>query len=232
VTISLVLFDLDGTLVDHDGAERAAITGWISEAGFPASVDGTPTDRIWHDLAEAAFAEHRAGRLTFQGQRRHRVARFLPLMGISSAGLTDDDLDAEFLHFLTRYETAWAAYPDAAECLTRLGDRYRVAVLTNGDQAQQQDKVHRTGLADLVEAVIASSSLGVAKPDLATFALAADRLGVRPGAVVYVGDRLEVDARPANRAGMRGIWLDRSGTGSMPPDVRTVRSLTELGDAF
>jgi putative hydrolase of the HAD superfamily len=229
---ALVLFDLDGTLVDHDGAERVAIAGWIDAAGFPTSVDGTPTERIWHDLAEAAFTEHRAGRLTFQGQRRQRVARFLPVVGVRTDGMNDDELDTQFLQYLSRYEAAWAAYPDAVECLTRLRGHVRVAILTNGDQDQQQDKIRRTGLADLIETVIASSSLGAAKPDGAAFTLAADRLGVRPDEVAYVGDRLDVDARAATRAGMRGIWLDRSGADSRPPDVPTVHSLKELGDAF
>jgi len=223
----LALFDLDGTLVDHDAAEGAAIAGWIGAAGFPTSVDGTPTEQIWHDLAEAAFTEHRAGRLTFQGQRRQRIARFLPLVGLEVEGMVDDELDAQFLHYLRRYEAAWAAYPDAVDCLTRLRGRVRVAVLTNGDQDQQLDKVHRTGLADLVESVVASSTLGVAKPDPAAFALAAERLGVTADDVVYVGDRLDVDARAATRAGMHGIWLNRYG-GSAPPDVPMIRSLTEL----
>jgi putative hydrolase of the HAD superfamily len=225
---ALVLFDLDGTLVDHDAAERAAIAGWIDAAGFPTSVDGTPTETIWHDLAEAAFVEHRAGRLTFQGQRRQRVARFLPLVGVDVEGMGDDELDAQFLHYLRRYEAAWAAYPDAVDCLTRLRGHVRVAVLTNGDQAQQQDKVLRTGLADLLESVVASSRLGVAKPDRAAFTLAADRLGVPPGDVVYVGDRLDIDARASTRAGMRGIWLDRYGDSPPPADLPTIRTLTEL----
>ena len=225
---ALVLLDLDGTLVDHDGAESAAITDWADAAGFPSSVDGIPIAQVWHDLAEATFPEYRAGRLTFQGQRRQRVARFLPLVGVETNRMSDDELDAEFLHYLHRYEGAWVAYPDAVDCLTRLRSRVRVAVLTNGDQAQQEDKVRRTGLADLVEAVLASSTLGVAKPDPAAFTLAADRLGVPPGDVVYVGDRVDVDARAATRAGMHGIWLDRIGDGPTPTDVPTIRSLTEL----
>jgi putative hydrolase of the HAD superfamily len=224
----LVLFDLDGTLVDHDAAEHAAIAGWIDAAGLPTSVDGTPTERLWHDLAEDAFVEHRAGRLTFQGQRRQRVARFLPLVGVDVDGMSDDDLDTQFLHYLHRYEAAWVAYADAVDCLTRLRGKVRVAVLTNGDQDQQQDKVNRTGLADLVESVVASSTLGVAKPHPTAFSLAADRLGVRVGDVVYVGDRLDVDARAAARAGMHGIWLNRYDGGSAPLDVPMIRTLTEL----
>jgi FMN phosphatase YigB (HAD superfamily) len=46
VTVSVILFDLDGTLVDHDTAEHAAITGWIADARFPATFGGVPTERV------------------------------------------------------------------------------------------------------------------------------------------------------------------------------------------
>jgi putative hydrolase of the HAD superfamily len=228
VRTDLILVDLDGTLVDHDAAEQAAIAGWIADAGFPTAIGGTPSERIWHDLAEEAFTEHRAGRLTFPEQRRQRVARFLPLMGVDTHLMSEGDLDAQFLNYLHRYEAAWVAYPDAVGSLTLLNAHYRVAVLSNGDQSQQQDKVDRTGLSGLLETVITSSVLGVSKPDPAAFTLAAARLGVAPATVVYVGDRLDVDARAASAAGMRGIWLNRTRSDAAAPDVTTIRSLSEL----
>jgi putative hydrolase of the HAD superfamily len=228
----MVLFDLDGTLVDHDAAEHAAITGWMSEAGFPATVDGTQSERIWHDLAEEALTQHRSGLLTFQGQRRQRITRFLPLMGIDTSTMSDAERDTQFLNYLHRYEAAWVAYPDAVDCLTLLKDRYRVAILSNGDQSQQQDKVDRTGLTRLVETVIASSALGVSKPDSAAFTLSAARLGVDPTSVVYVGDRLDSDALAATAADMRGIWLNRTGLAVAPQFVHSIRSLTELTEVI
>lgn len=228
MSASLILFDLDGTLVDHDAAEHAAITGWINEAGFPTGINGIPSKLIWHELAEEAFAEHRDGRLTFQGQRRQRVAQFLPLMGIDTAPMSEADLDAQFLNYLHRYEAAWVAYPDVIDCLTRLRGSYRVAVLSNGDQAQQQDKVNRTGLAGFVETVIASSALGVSKPDAAAFTLAAARLGIDPAEVIYVGDRLDMDAQAATGAGMCGVWLNRTAMAVAPQFGHPIRSLTEL----
>lgn len=87
-----------------------------------------------------------------------------------------------------------------------------VAVLSNGDQEQQEDKVIRTGLDRYIDAVLASGQLGVAKPDPRAFAAACSRLTVPPEAAVYVGDRLDVDAVAASRAGLRGIWLNRGGS--------------------
>ncbi|WP_084693153.1 HAD family hydrolase [Actinomadura atramentaria] len=58
------------------------------------------------------------------------------------------------------------------------------------------------------------------------FAAACAALGLPPRRVAYVGDRLDTDARGALRAGLHGVWLDRSGAG---PDAGVPR-ITTLAD--
>jgi putative hydrolase of the HAD superfamily len=228
MTVPLILFDLDGTLVDSDAAERSAITGWIHDAGFPADVAGTPSDVLWRRISDDAFPDYVAGRTTFHEQRRLRVRRFLPLMGVDVTSLSDVDLDAWFDQYRRRYEAAWRPFPDVAGCLTRVAATHRVAVLTNGDQGQQEDKMRRTGLHHLVEQVIAASTLGVAKPDPAAFHAALARLGAQPASTRYVGDDLDVDARGAVAAGLRGTWINRTGSVADPGDIPTITTLASL----
>ena len=228
MTAPLILFDLDGTLVDSHAAERTAITGWIRDAGFRADVEGTPSDVIWRRISDATFPDYFAGRTTFLEQRRIRVRRFLPLMGVDVMSLSDVDLDAWFDEYRRRYEAAWRPFPDAAECLARVAATHRIAVLTNGDQDHQDDKMRRTGLRHLVEQVIATSSLGVAKPDAEAFHAALSRLGALPAATVYVGDNLDVDARGAVSAGLRGVWLNRTGSDADPGGIPTITTLASL----
>jgi len=228
MTVPLLLFDLDGTLVDSDTAERAAITGWIHEARFPEQVEGTPSDALWRRISDDAFPDYFAGRTTFLEQRRIRVRRFLPHMGVDVTALTDADLDARFDEYRRRYEAAWRPFPDAAECLARVAATHRVAVLTNGDQGQQDDKMRRTGLHHLVEQVVATSTIGAAKPDPAAFRAALARLDAEPASTVYVGDNLDVDARGAIAAGLRGIWINRTGSDADPGDIPTITTLASL----
>jgi putative hydrolase of the HAD superfamily len=42
---------------------------------------------------------------------------------------------------------------------------------------------------------------------------------VLPAETVHVGDRLDVDAEGARDAGLHGVWLDRSGCGTLPLDA-------------
>jgi putative hydrolase of the HAD superfamily len=103
----------------------------------------------------------------------------------------------------------------------------QIAVLSNGNQEQQEQKVSRTGLGGYFDVVLTSEQLGVAKPDPRAFELACVRLGVPVRAAVYIGDRLEDDALAATAAGLRGIWLNRAGD-AVPPGVEAVDTLTDL----
>ncbi|MEJ5944531.1 HAD family hydrolase [Pseudokineococcus basanitobsidens] len=224
---SVVLFDLDGTLVDHDTALREGLIGWLTSQRLATGEECLEQlVQVWDDVAERHFPAFRARDISFQEQRRRRLRDFLPQVGIDAGRLSEESLDRTFEDCLHHYEAAWRPFDDAAPCLEALA-HLRLAVLSNGDQAQQEDKLRRTHLAHHVEVVMTSSSLGASKPDPQAFALACRRLGVDPATVVYVGDRLDVDARPATAAGLRGVWLDRQGTACA--EYRpTIASLADL----
>ncbi len=223
----LVLFDVDGTLVDHDRAAAEGVEQWLVAQGWAdaGAVAGLVSD--WDAIAERHFATFRAGLTTFQGQRRLRLRDFLPRVGIDASGWSDERLDDVFQTYLVAYEAAWRSFPDAEPCLGALQHVAQVAVLSNGDQEQQEGKISRTGLGCYIDVVLTSDQLGVAKPDPRVFALACGRLGVPPHAAVYVGDQLEVDARAATAAGLRGIWLNRKG-GAVPPGIEAINDLADL----
>lgn len=102
---------------------------------------------------------------------------------------------------LVAYEAAWRSFPDAEPRLEALGRVAQIAVLSNGNQEQQEGKVSQTGPGGYIGVVQTSGHLGVAKPDPRAFELAFVRLGVRARAAVSAGDQLEVDALAATAAG-------------------------------
>lgn len=225
----LVLFDLDGTLIDHDAAAAAAVEQWLLATGWASHDDLGDLVSVWDEVAEAHFPAYRAGHTSFQGQRRARLRDFLPRLGIDADRWADERLDAAFADYLAAYEAAWRPFPDAVPCLQALldlGDA-AVAVLSNGDQAQQEAKIARTGLGPYVSTVLTSGALGVAKPNPRIFEAACEALTAQPGQTVYVGDRLEVDAQAATAAGLRGIWLNRHADAT-PDAVESISSLELL----
>ncbi|WP_030170927.1 HAD family hydrolase [Spirillospora albida] len=218
---SAVLFDLDGTLLDHDTACSEAIV-----ASFP---DADPEWLVhrWAELSEEAVDRYLAGELDFTGQRRARIVPLARELGLGTWDATR--ADAWIADYVRRYEDAWRPYPDAFGTLRTLAaSGVRLGVITNGQAAQQRAKIARLGLTELLPYVLASSEAAAAKPSAAIFHTACDALGLAPETVAYVGDRLATDARAAASAGLTGIWLDRPGTGPDPRDVPRITTLRAL----
>lgn len=222
-----MLFDLDGTLVDHDSAAREGVIRWLTGEGLATEEQcaGGLID-MWDELVEKHFPAFLDGEISFQDQRRRRLRDFLPNLGLRAGTWRDEELDRTFAIYLQHYEASWRAFDDVLPCLDVLTG-VRLAVLSNGDQAQQEAKLLRSGLDLHFEMVMTSGLLGAAKPQPGAFLLACERLAVDPRAATYVGDRLDVDAEAATAAGLRGVWLDRQRLGT-ERRVTTIRSLREL----
>lgn len=118
-------------------------------------------------------------------------------------------------------------YPEVAGTLARLrADGARLAVVSNWD-VSLHDVLERTGLRRLVDAVVISAELGVAKPDPAIFYAALERLGADAAGAVHVGDSLDADVAGARAAGLEAVLVVRNGAVA-PEGVRVVSSLAEL----
>src|SRR5690242_2238359 len=119
------------------------------------------------------------------------------------------------------------AYPEVPTALERLrAGGARLAVVSNWD-VSLHDVLERTGLRALLDAVVISAELGVAKPDPAIFRAALDRLGAAAADAMHVGDSLDADVAGARAAGLEAVLVARNG--AQPPDgVRVVASLDGL----
>ena len=219
---SAVLFDLDDTLFAHRGAVARAIVVQMDAVGF-SSPDRVGDVALWHDLEERHYHSYLAGTLDFQGQRRARARDFAAAHGVV---LAEAAAGAWFDDYFEHYRAAWVLHDDALETLSALrtaAPGIRIGVITNGDPAFQQAKLDAVGLTELVDAVVASGSLGITKPDPRIFEYACERLGIAVGDAAYVGDRLRTDAIGAAVAGMTGVWLNRTGVVPEATDAAEAR---------
>ena len=128
-------------------------------------------------------------------------------------------------------------YPDAKEVLQKLRQKYKLGIIANQDYGTEKRLVN-FGIRSYIDLVIASAEEGVEKPDLRIFQLALDRADCKPEEAVMVGDRLDNDIIPANKIGMKTVWikqgyggLSKPHSGEEQPD-HTVDSLNELIHLF
>lgn len=81
---------------------------------------------------------------------------------------------------------------------------YRTAILSNADISLRARIEQDLGIRDLFDAIICSAEVGLAKPDLAIYRLAADRLSLPTDACLFIDD-YEPNIEAAEETGMRAL---------------------------
>lgn len=228
--IEAVLFDIDGTLLDHDRAAAAAF-GAVLERQAPGLGEERRAAALaeWQRLEELHYSEYLAGAIAVEEQRRRRAAGILGWLGAELGG--PDALDRWFADFLDAYRAAWTAFDDVEPVLAQLESRgIGLGVITNAVAALQMVKLRALGLEQRLPVFIASSEVGCAKPAPEIFAAGCRALGLQAARVAYVGDRLDTDARGARDAGLLGVWVNRDPELEAAADVPTISDLSRLAD--
>jgi putative hydrolase of the HAD superfamily len=218
----MIFFDIDGTLVDHKGAERTAALAFQKDHAeiFPES-----SDRFvirWQTVEEKHIRRYLKGGLSFQGQRRARIRELFNGYG----PFTDAEADEIFTGYLKRYEQNWRLFEDVKPSLDNLS-RHALGIISNGDPKQQRDKLQALGIAGYFSHVLISGDIGIAKPDPGIFQAACRAAGKQPQECMYVGDDYEVDIVGSRRAGLTGVWLNRNGL-IHPEENNMIKTLREL----
>ncbi|HEY3142962.1 MAG TPA: HAD family hydrolase [Acidimicrobiales bacterium] len=112
----------------------------------------------------------------------------------------------------------WVPAPGAAEALARLESAgYPLAVVSNSSHGQIERLLTEFGLCGTsgpgarMAVVLDSHVVGIEKPDVRIFELAARALGTPPSRCTHVGDSVSVDVVGAEAAGMAAIHIDPYG---------------------
>lgn len=220
--VRAVLFDLDDTLFDHQFCSRAGLTAL--QAGFP-SLASEPFDAFelrYRVLLEEVHLRVLSGELSPAEGRAERFLRFLSVA--SPASLADAARAAEL--YATAFRASRRPIAGAMELLHHLRPRVKIGVVTNNVRAEQVEKLQHLALDALIDVLVTSEDVGVAKPHPAIFQAALEQLACTPDQVVMVGDNWENDIVGASRLGIRSVWLNRYA--EPHPDVTLAPQITEM----
>ncbi|RAY15660.1 haloacid dehalogenase [Actinomadura craniellae] len=188
--IEAVFFDIGETLID----EGEIYGRWADWLGVPRH---TFLTKLGAELATGGGApdvfEHFRPGFDLAAEEAGREAAGLP------NGFGPDDL-----------------YPDARCCLTGLHEQGVYVGVAGNQPARAAGQFAALGLpADLVGI---SELWGVEKPDPEFFARCAAECDIAPGSILYVGDRIDNDVRPALAYGMQAAFLRRGPWGHIQRD--------------
>jgi putative hydrolase of the HAD superfamily len=223
MAIRAVLWDIDDTLFDYTGSDRAGALRHI-ETERLLSLYPSPEAALtrWRTVMDEQFERFLAREIGFVEHRRERVRGFL------GAHLPDDEADAWFARYVVHYEEAWTLFSDAVPALDALTPGFRHGALSNSSTANQERKLGRLGIRDRLEVLLCADELGHAKPAPEAFHAGCAALGLPPEEVAYVGDRYDIDAQAADEAGLHGVWIDRTDAGAGSGYARRITGLAEL----
>ncbi|MCG8637963.1 MAG: HAD family hydrolase [Desulfobacterales bacterium] len=203
----MLFFDIDNTLLDNDSAQSAAamsiynqnqqLQDLYAEEEFPG---------IWNETAEKYFRQYATGGLSFQQQRRARIKE------IFRNTLDDREADTVLKDYQAAYEENWQLYYDVLPVLEKYRDVPK-GIISNGDGAQQREKLKKTGIDHYFSTVVISGDIGIFKPDPRIFLHAVEKAGMEPSRCWYIGDKVVTDAKAAMDSGLTGVWLNRKFAG-------------------
>lgn len=231
--VRAVFLDFQDTLARfRDGAWNSAYGLYVEAArehgiDLPPDAVVLPTDEAWADYQTPDGPAHPEGSLNASAFSTVRVnvhGRRLAKAGITgtlaaSIGRRIDEFEGD----ASRY----VLFDDVIPALERIRSAGASVVIVSNHVWRLADIVDELGLGAYVAHVVNSARIGYRKPHPAIYRAALDASGVPAGETVMCGDSVGHDVRGAERAGIHGVYLNRSG-GAPPEGVRTIDTLTEV----
>jgi phosphoglycolate phosphatase len=208
---SLIVFDLDGTLVDSAADLAAAINAMLADFGRePLAVP--QVRRMIGDGVAMLVARALAARECRQADAAQAERAFMR-------------------HYESRATSLTRAFPGVAEALQSLtADGIALAVCTNKPARISAEILAGLGLAPHFARVIGGDSLPFRKPDPRVLLTLLEAFACRPETALLVGDS-EVDAATARSAGVPFVLMKhgyRRGPAEEIPCVAALESFAEL----
>lgn len=207
----LFCVDLDGTLVDRDDAVRRWAERFADDRGLDPS------------MADAIVAADGRG-LRPKPEVRTDLTRLLDLSPQES-----EKIISVVRAGVVEHLSPAAGAIDGLDRMRQAG--WDIVIVTNGATLQQQRKIDKLGLADLVDAWIISEACGIEKPDPEIFRMAARKIPEADLATAWhVGDSAEADIQGAHNVGIPSVYL-RHGRDWTPGIVAPTAFADSFGEA-
>jgi putative hydrolase of the HAD superfamily len=142
-----------------------------------------------------------------------------------------DEYFAELFAYFAQPD-AWTLYPEVAETLSVLERRRMVLSVISNFDSRLIGILEGLGAAHWFEHIFVSSRVGYAKPDRQIFHTALEWHSLEAGDALHVGDSEEKDLLGANKAGLKGVLVERNGisNSNLSPRITSLRSILSLLD--
>ena len=196
----LILFDVDGTLLDFDMTEKVALEETCKEYNFQCTEE--MLDR-YHSINIECWKKLEEGLIDKQELAFIRFNKFF----------TEFNLIGNPVEFNTKYRKRLGegAYliSNATEICERLYGKVELAVASNGGKDIQYNRLTKVDLKKYFKYLFISEEIGYNKPDINFFNYTFKKANISSlDRVLIVGDSLSADIQGGNLAGIKTCWYN------------------------
>lgn len=196
-----LLLDVDDTLISFKECEKQALIQVLSKYNIPVTEENLKNyhdinESLWQDMEKGKIKKHLIGKVRFQ--------KFCE--SIDADVKNADKMNKDYMAALREQAIL---IDGAIEFLQDVEDYATIAIVTNGTETVQLNRLKISGIADFADGVYTSEKLGVTKPNKQIFLAALKDLGVeKTDKVLVVGDRLQSDIKGGINAGLDTCWVN------------------------
>ena len=221
--IKAVFLDAGSTLFQHRQSRPETYLAVAKKHGLK---------ELDFDIMKASM-EHAFSDLpdTVDGNFRYSLAWFWAFNQrvLTECGMAENQLEKAHKSLLAQFADSanYELFPEVKEVLETLSNHgMQMGVVSNWTE-HLPSLLQDLGIAKHFSFIVTSADLRTEKPGRAIFERALFRAGVAAEETVHTGDHFERDVRGALNAGMRAVWLDRSGESGA--DCEGVPVIADLG---
>ncbi len=202
----VILWDIDGTLLDFHPAERHAIQKCFREFGLGECTDEMVQE--YSGINKRYWLALELGKIT---KEQVLVGRFRELF--ANHGIDEElatKVNAKYQMYLGDEVFFFPGVMDMIQDFKEQG--LVQCAVTNGTKVAQVRKLSKSGLDQLLDFIFISEDVGYEKPAPEFFQKVFAKIGeYQPDEVLIVGDSLTSDMKGGKGAGIRTCWFNPKG---------------------
>ena len=219
-----LLWDIDGTILNFELAERAAIRSLFERFKL-----GDCSDEMlmyYSQINKRYWQLMESGKIKKDKMLVERFVEFFSYKGINA------DIAAEFNK---EYQIALCDTivfnDDAMDIIKHQKKTCKIIIVTNGTEVVQEKKLERSGLNDIVDNVFISELVGFEKPNIKFFEKVILEVGIKDlKEALIIGDSLTSDIQGGHNIGIDTCWYNPKNEENITllSPTYTIRNLHEL----
>ena len=206
--IKYILWDIDGTLIDFDYAEKEGLKQCFKKFGL--GILDKDMLEVYKEINKLYWRKFEKGEISKEETLYGRFKDFFNLYKIDTSIIPEFNKEYQIcMGNVARFNR------NAKEVVFKLMNKYKQYAATNGTIEAQKRKLSNSGLIVLLNDIFVSEEIGFDKPSVKYFQEVFNRVGsTNSSDYLLIGDSLTSDILGGKNAGIKTCWYNQTSEGN------------------